>query len=186
MTADNFSALLNSDEVTQPTRNVLENRLAKPENDPVFFNQQEFDLLQSVCDVLLAQDADTRMVDLAGIIDQRLKANEGIGWRYIQLPVDGTAYKTGLKGIAETVLLLHHKNFDDLSSEDKKTLLKTVQQGNPSGGTWKNFSSKLFFELMLTEATEQFYSHPDAQAEINYTGFADAKGWQVPQLKPEN
>ncbi|RYE05137.1 MAG: gluconate 2-dehydrogenase subunit 3 family protein, partial [Sphingobacteriaceae bacterium] len=97
----------------------------------------------------------------------------------------GISYKTGLKGIVESVLHLSDKNFSDLSAEQKKDLLKTVQQGKASGEIWENFSAKRFFELMLTEATEHFYSHPNAQAEINYIGFADAHGWQVPQLKPE-
>ncbi|MGI4020999.1 MAG: gluconate 2-dehydrogenase subunit 3 family protein [Janthinobacterium lividum] len=185
MTGDTFSALLNSDQVTDKTREVLQQRLNQIAITPAFFTAEEFNLLQSVCDCLLAQQPDDRPVDLAGMIDQRLAAKTGPGWRYNQLPADGVAYQTGLKGIAEGVLLLYGKNFDDLSAEEKNNLLKTVREDTIAGETWKNFSAKLFFELMLTEATEHFYSHPAAQAEINYTGFADAKGWNVPQLKPE-
>ena len=185
MTADTFSSLLHSDQVTLPTKTALEQRAAETFAAPAFFTQQEFDLLQAVCDCLLAQIAENRMVDVAGFIDKRLAEKSGPGWRYNQLPADGTAYQTGLKGIAESVLLLHHKNFNELSPEEKNNLLKTVQQGNAPGETWKNFNSKLFFELTLTDATEQFYSTPAAQAEMNYTGFADAKGWHVPQIKPE-
>lgn len=185
MTADTFSNLLNSDQVTAKTRAVLEQRLAETITAPSFFTPKEFDLLELITDCLLAQQPENRLVDIAGVIDQRLTAKTGIGWRYNKLPADGTAYQTGLKGIAESVLLLHHKNFADLSPEEKNNLLKTVQQDEAPGETWKNFPAKLFFELMLTEATEHFYSHPVAQTEINYIGFADAKGWQVPQLKPE-
>ncbi len=185
MTADTFSSLLHSDQVTEPTRKILEQRLNTTASAPSFFTDKEFALLQAICDCLLVQPADNRLVDIAGTTDQRLHAKKGIGWRYDQLPADGTAYQTGLKGITESVLLLHHKNFVDLSPEEKNNLLKAVQQGNAPGETWKSFSSPLFFELMLTEATENFYSHPEVQAEINYTGFADAKGWNVPQIKPE-
>lgn len=181
MTADTLFTLLNSDQITDKTREVLQQRLTETLPKSVFFTSEEFDLLQIICDYLLAQ-TEPRMVDLAGMIDQRLSAKTGPGWRYDVLPEDGIAYKTGLKGIAETVLLLHSKTFADLSTEDKKQLLKTVQTGDALGETWKQFSGKRFFELLLTEATEHFYSHPNAQAEINYTGFADAKGWQVPQL----
>ncbi len=183
MTADNFSTLLNSDQVTDPTRQVLQQRITETNISNAFFTAEEFDLLQSVCDALLAQ-SENRLVNIAGMIDQRLTAKTGPGWRYDKLPADGISYKTGLKGIAESVLLLHHKNFDGLSAEEKNNLLKTVREGTITGETWKNFLSKLFFELILTEATEHFYSHPAAQADINYTGFADAKGWEVPQLKP--
>ncbi len=185
MTADTFLSLLNSDQVTEPTRKALKQRLNEVAVTPVFFTPEEFTLLQAICDCLLAQQPANRLVDIAGAIDQRLNEKKGIGWRYDRLPADGTAYQTGLKGIAEGVLLLHHKNFADLSAEEKNNLLKTVQQGNAPGETWKSFSPQLFFELMLTEATEQFYSHPTAQAEINYTGFADAKGWNVLQIRPE-
>lgn len=186
MTKEAFAELLHSDQVTPKTKEVLEQRENKISPSPLFFSIKEFDLLQSVCDVLLAQQTNNRLVNVAGAIDQRLTAKTGPGWRYDQLPADGIAYQTGLKGIAESVLLLSHQNFSELSLEEKKDLLKTVQQGNADGETWKNFSGKLLFELMLTEATEHFYGHPNAQAEINYTGFADANGWEVPQLKPEN
>lgn len=182
MIKEAFTEILYSDQVTIKTKEVLEQRDNKLFSSPLFFSQDEYDLLQSICDKLLAQ-TDNRIVDIAGLIDERLAAKNGPGWRYNQLPNDGIAYKTGLQGIAESVLLLSYKNFNDLSSEEKNNLLKTVQEGNATGEIWKNFSGKLFFELMLTEATECFYSHPNAQAEINYTGFADANGWEVPQLK---
>ncbi len=184
MIKEAFDGLIHSDQVTQKTREVLEQRKNKRFSSPLFFSMEEFELLQAICDELLAQ-TDNRLVDVAGLIDERLNAKTGPGWRYDQLPEDGIAYKTGLKGIIESVLLLSHQNFTELSAEEKKDLLKTVQQGNAEGETWRNFSGKLFFELMLTEATENFYSHPNAQAEINYVGFADANGWEVPQLEPE-
>lgn len=182
MTIENFLSLLNSDQVTEPTRKVLEQRFNEVTTVPTFFTVEEFELLQLVTDCLLAQQEE-RLVDIAGAVDERLTAKTGPGWRYDTLPADGIAYQTGLKAIAESVLLLSHKNFADLSAAEKNSLLKTVQQGKAPGETWKNFPAEKFFELMLTEATEQFYSHPAAQAEFNYTGFADAKGWEVPQLK---
>ncbi len=183
MIKEAFDELLNSDLVTDKTKEVLFQRENKAEISPEFFTAEEFILLQSVCDHLMAQ-TDKRLVDIAGKIDQRLIAKSGPGWRYNQLPPDGISYKTGLKGLTESMLLLaHKKSFADLSANEKNDLLKTVQQGKAEGEIWNNFSGKLFFELMLTEATEHFYSHPIVQAEINYTGFADAKGWDVPQLK---
>lgn len=181
MTAETILSLINSDQVTDPTRVALENRLAE-KIQPVFFSDEEFDLLESICDHLLAQ-TENPIVDIAGLIDKRLAAKSGPGWRYDKLPPDGISYKTGLKAISASMLLLAPK-FNDLSPEEKNNLLKTVQQGNVQGEAWADFSADSFFEMMLTEATEHFYSHPSAQAEINYTGFADANGWQVPQLKP--
>ncbi|RYE36934.1 MAG: gluconate 2-dehydrogenase subunit 3 family protein [Sphingobacteriaceae bacterium] len=182
MVKEALDELLNSDLVTIKTKQVLKERENENAISPKFFTADEFELLQSVCDFLMAQ-TENRLVDIAGKIDERLVAKSGPGWRYNQLPPDGTAYKTGLKGITESMLLLSHKSFADLSAQHKNNLLKTVQQGKAEGEIWINFSGKLFFELMLAEATEHFYSNPLVQAEINYTGFADAKGWDVPQLK---
>lgn len=182
MTADTLSALIHSDQVTEPTRKILLHRLQETTNSPAFFTAEEFALLRAVTDCLMAQQADARVADVATMIDNRLAAQTGPGWRFNELPADGTAYQIGLKGINESALLLQDKNFVDLSREEKNNLLKTVQQGNAPGETWKSFPPARFFELMLTETTEHFYSHPAAQAEINYNGFADAQGWQVPQI----
>lgn len=182
MTADTFSSLINSDRVTEPTRKVLLNRLNETTNSPTFFTAEEFALLRAVTDCLTAQQSDARVADVATMIDKRLAAQTGPGWRFDELPADGTAYQIGLKGINESAIFLYQKDFVSLSREEQNNLLKTVQQGKSSGETWKTFSSQLFFELMLTETAEHFYSHPALQEEINYTGFADAQGWQVPKL----
>jgi gluconate 2-dehydrogenase gamma chain len=182
MTADTFSSLINSDRVTNATRKVLLNRLQETTNSPAFFTAEEFALLRAVTDCLVAQQAEARLADIATMIDNRLAAQTGPGWRFDELPADGTAYQIGLKGINESVLLLQDKNFIDLSREEQNNLLKTVQQGDATGETWKTFSPVRFFELMLTETAEHFYSHPAAQEEIKYNGFADAEGWQVPKL----
>lgn len=180
MIKEAFDDLLNSDQVTPKTKQVLVQRDLEKLYLPTFFTLEEFELLQSICDHLMAQ-TDVRLVDLASKIDERLIAKTGPGWRYDTLPPDRVSYKTGLQGIKESILLLSHKNFNDLSVEEKNNLLKAIQQGNAYGKTWKTFSGRRFFELILTEATELFYSHPKVQAEINYIGFADAEGWQVPQ-----
>ncbi|RYE36823.1 MAG: gluconate 2-dehydrogenase subunit 3 family protein [Sphingobacteriaceae bacterium] len=175
-----FNELLQSDLVTNKTKEVLKQRIDQT-YAPVFFSAEEFKLLTSVCNHLVAQN-DNHLVDVAGNIDNRLHQKTGPGWRYDILPPEGISYKTGLKGIQESAILSSGKDFTALSEKEKNNLLKEVQQGNGKGETWKSFSGKRFFELILTETAEHFYSHPNAQAEINYTGFADAKGWQVPDL----
>jgi gluconate 2-dehydrogenase gamma chain len=48
-------------------------------------------------------------------------------------------------------------------------------------------SAPRFFEELLAEATECYYSHPVGADEIGFTGFADAHGWQrigLNQLEP--
>ncbi|RYY06598.1 MAG: gluconate 2-dehydrogenase subunit 3 family protein, partial [Sphingobacteriaceae bacterium] len=88
MTTDTYHNLLNSDQVTQKTKQVLEQRKNAETVFPLFFTEEEFELLQAVCDCLLAQN-NNRLVDIAGKIDERLAAKTGPGWRYDTLPPDG-------------------------------------------------------------------------------------------------
>ncbi len=56
--------------------------------------------------------------------------------------------------------------------------MRQVQRGRASGAAWRTLPSHRFFEELLAEVTEAYYSHPLAQEEIGYTGMADAHGWQ--------
>jgi hypothetical protein len=57
--------------------------------------------------------------------------------------------------------------------------LLAVQRNGAPGQTWKIVPAGRFFEELLAELTECYYSDPSAQEEIGYVGFADAHGWQA-------
>jgi hypothetical protein len=57
-----------------------------------------------------------------------------------------------------------------------------VQRGDVEGGVWDTLPAQRFFEELLAEAVECYYSHPLAQEEIGYVGMADAHGWQAISL----
>lgn len=176
----NIRSLLQTDLVTEPTRQVLTERLNAPVREPTFFSVEEFILLQAICHRLTPQDGrpEPERVDVAGCIDQRLTENKSNGWRYDEMPPDPEAYRMGLCGIDESARLLFDKPFLGLSGEQQDALLKAVQTMEVSGKTWQTLPADRFFEELLAEAVEIYYSHPLAQEEINYVGFTDAPGWQ--------
>ncbi|RXJ44368.1 gluconate 2-dehydrogenase subunit 3 family protein [Gelidibacter gilvus] len=170
------NALLNSEFLTEPTRKVLQERFEKVGTNR-FFDDASFSLLSVVCDLLMDQDSENRMVNSAYAIDERLLHDKSDGWRYDSMPPDPVMYQLGLNGIKETASQLFDKKFIDLHKEQQIEILNAVQSGKVKDGIWKNLDSKIFFEELLAETAEIFFSHPTVQVSINYVGMADAKGW---------
>ena len=170
-------ALLQTDYVTPITRQALGKRMAYTAEEPLFFDASDFEILSIVCDRLIAQDSHDRIVNIAYFIDQRLANHTCDGWRYNNMPSDEMMYLNGLNGIDQTSILLFKASFIQLTISQQSVVLQLLQKGDAEGEIWKEMSSKLFFEELLVEATEIFYSYPLVQEEIGYVGMADAKGW---------
>ncbi|MBC8101529.1 MAG: GMC family oxidoreductase N-terminal domain-containing protein [Cytophagales bacterium] len=182
-------ALLASDLVTPPTRQVLEARLQASEEirdaapTPRFFDDTTFATLEAVCARLLAIQAEEipSAREVAVGVDARLAERKGNGWRYDSLPADGDAYRRGLTGLDETVRLQHRRaSFAAATSDEQETVLRWVRDAAPDlpGEIWQGREASRFFEELLAEVAEIYYSHPLAQEEIGYVGMADARGWK--------
>ena len=169
--------LLPTDLVTDPTRQVLTERLNAPVQPPTFFSPDELTLLRAVCDRLVPQEA-AGPIDVAGGIDQRLAKGDSDGWRYDEMPPDGDACRQGLRGIDESGRAMFGQTFGQISEAQQDEVLKAVQAANAPGDTWQTLPANRFFEDLLAEAAGMYYCHPLAQQEINYVGMADASGWQ--------
>lgn len=168
--------VLDSDYVTPSTKKVLEERMEK-KGVPVFFNADSFALLSRVCDLLMDQDSNNRMVEIALFVDERLQNRETDGWRYDCMPTDDEMYTLGLKAINATAIKNFQDEFIRLTKEQQLEILSLIQQGDIEKEIWKELDARLFFEELLAETTAIFFSHPLVQTSINYVGMADAKGW---------
>ena len=170
---------LNSDALTEPTRKALLERMVKGRaiDSNKFFAPYHFYLLSLICDRLMDQDPEDRIVNIALFIDERLANNTCDGWRYNNMPPDEKMLIRGLEGIYETSIEMYDKIFIALKKEAQIKVLETIQQGNPPGNTWKTLSAKRFFEELLAETSEIFFSHPLVQLQMGYVGMADAGGW---------
>lgn len=181
-------ALLASDLVTTQTRAVLLARL-DGRRDPVprVLDDTAFATLRAVCARLIPQPERPDPVDLAAAIHDRLARGEGNGWRYATMPPDREAYALGLRGTDECARAMFGAEFVALDGRRQDEVLRAVQRGEPLGGSWAGLPADRFFEELLAEVAECYYSHPLAQEEIGYAGFADARGWHavgLDQLEP--
>lgn len=172
---------LDSDYLTPPTKKTLKARMAKS-GIVRFFDADHYLLLSIICDLLMDQDSNNRMVEIALFIDERLQNKESDGWRYDCMPPDGEMYTLGLKAIESTSIKIYEKKFTKLNKEEQKELLVSVQKGDVDREIWTTLNAKLFFEEVLAETTEIFFSHPVVQTSINYVGMGDAKGWRKLEL----
>jgi choline dehydrogenase-like flavoprotein len=173
--------LLESEATTSTTRSILSERLQAPPDAELgpwcFFDEGEQATLVAVCDRLFPQPERERPIPIAYAIDMRLSKGEGNGWRYDALPPDGEAFQRGLRGLDEAAQVLAGTTFVALSPEQQDEVLRQVRAGTAPGEVWQAMRGDLFFEELLSEATENYYAHPLAQEEIGYAGFADAPGW---------
>lgn len=191
--------LLSTDLVTSKTREVLEDRLAvEGETDkhrPHSFTRMELATLAAACARLIPQPDREQPLHLAGEIDRRLAAGASNGWRYDSMPPDGEAYRRGLRGLDETARAMmnagsrrsEETRFESLSVPEQDAVLAAVQCGEAPGNIWETMPPARFFEELLAELAETYYSCPRAQDEIGFAGFADAHGWQrigLGQLEP--
>lgn len=172
-------ALLLTDLVTPATRVVLQARLAsRTPSMPRCFDAEQFAILQAACDRLIPQSHRAAPVALAAFLDERLAADKGDGWRYDALPPDAEMFVQGMRGLDETARIRFGHGFVALNGAQQDQVLTLVQQGEVQGTTWVNLSPTRFFEELLAELCECYYSDPLTQEEIGYVGMADGQGWQ--------
>jgi hypothetical protein len=177
--------LVETDLVTPATRAVIESRLVPddtptaPVQKPRFFEAEAFDTLRAACARLIPQADRTRPVDLAGAVDERLAAGRCDGWRYSRMPPDGEAYRRGLHGLDESARAMFGASFVALDAPGQDEVLLAVQRNEAQGQEWETIPAYRFFEELLAELTECYYSDPLTQEEIGYVGFADAHGWNA-------
>ena len=178
-------ALVDTDFVTPATRAVLKSRLVPDDapppagSKPRFLDAEAFDTLRAACARLIPQADRPRPVELAGALDERLAEGKCDGWRYSQMPPDGEAYRRGLVGLNESAHAMFDLAFHVLDASHQDEVLLSVQRNEAPGRTWKTFPARRFFEELLAELSEGFYSDPLTQEEIGYVGFADAHGWNA-------
>lgn len=172
--------LLMTDLVTPRTRAVLAARLEAPrEPQPRVLGNAEYATLRAACGRLIPQDERAKPIDLAGEIERRLARGESKGWRYDVMPPDLDAFRHGLRGVDESARAMFGAPFAALENGSQEEVLRAVQRGEAPGVTWNDLPASRFFEELLAETVEIYYSHPLAYDEIGYVGYADARGWQA-------
>lgn len=172
--------LLDTNRVTAPTRAALRERMDKPPRTaPQALDEHAFATLRAACDRLIPQHHRELPINLAGALDERLADDTGDGWRYAALPPDADAYRQGLQGLDERAQSLFGSVFVALDGAQQDAVLQALQDGRATDGVWAALPAERFFEELLADLVQLYYSDPISQEEIGYVGMADAQGWSV-------
>jgi len=179
------------------TRRVIDRRLAVP-REPRFFSAAQWAVADAVCRRILPQPADRPPVPLAALLDAKLLANQGDGFREAGMPYMREAWKQGIAAIEAESQARHGSGFAALSASEQDALLGMMHRGELSGPAWEGLGAKDFFtKRMLSDIPGLYYSHPTAWSEMGFGGPASPRGyvrmelnrrdpWEAAQAEPDD
>lgn len=161
----------------EPTRRAIDARLAVP-REPRFFDAGEWRTLQALCARIVPQPANRPPVPLAALIDARVAAGRGDGYRDARLPPLPQAWRLGLAALEAEARLLHQRPFAKLDETSQDRLLGAMQCGESQHPAWSGMPAALFFsERLVHDITAAYYSHPQAWNDIGFGGPASPRGY---------
>ncbi len=180
------------------TREVIAQRLATPDV-PRFFSTEEWEIADAVCRRILPQAGEVDPVSLVALLDAKLLADHGDGFREASMPYMRDAWRRGLVAMDGEAKARHGgRSFAVLTDRERDTLLRSMQDGEVNGDRWAGLDAKAFFERrILVDVPALYYGHPKAWNEIGFGGPASPRGyvrldgdrldpWEATEAEPEN
>ena len=160
----------------EPTRRAIDERLATP-LVPRFFTGAEW----AVADALVRRilPVDTNAVPLVALLDAKLLADHGDGFRDADMPYMREAWQRSLAALDEDAKARHQgRGFAALSGDEQDAMLGRMQEGEATAGHWQGIDPKKFFtRRVLVDVPALFYSQPAAWNEIGFGGPASPRGY---------
>jgi gluconate 2-dehydrogenase subunit 3-like protein len=141
-----------------------------------FFTVNEEACAAVLFDLLLDQHDESR-VPVLQMVDARLAAGETDGWRYVDMPEDGQAWRDTLSFLDADAAGRCGTTFAEAPLADQVVLVQAIQD-QASGDTWHGLPAKHVWSLWTRYACTAFYSHPAAWAEIGFPGPAYPRGYK--------
>jgi len=143
-----------------------------------FLSPEQSSLLGAIADRLVPQPDRDDPVPIVPWIDDMLHRNRGPGYRYADMPSMRDSWTRGLDAIAAEAHNRHGKPFEELSPEDKDSLLHDVENNRVESRYWGDLPAGGFFRHhLLKEVVAVYYSHPAAWSEIGFGGPASPRGY---------
>jgi hypothetical protein len=168
-----FSTLAQQSFWDAATRNTVQLRVQQPPSIR-YFTPESARFWRAVFDHLLPQHDRTpdRRIPLLEPLDDRLYRNRGIGYRYESMPPDREAYRLGELAIDAEATHGFGGPFLTLPLRQQDLTLQAIHDGKPAAAKaiWKQMSVKRFWQLLIQDASEAYYSHPWAWDEIGFGG----------------
>lgn len=138
-----------------------------------FFTVAEERTARALCDRLLAQDREPR-VPVVELIDARLAADEGDGYRYEEMPADPDAWRVTLGALDEEATTRCGRRFAELDAPRQCELVQAIRDED---GEWHGLPAPRVFDLWIRYACTAFFSHPWSWNEIGFGGPAYPRGY---------
>jgi len=182
------------------TRKVVLERLSPP--PPLqFFTEAQARFWKTVFDHLVPQSDRTpeRQIPLIPPLDQRLYEKRTVGYRFEDMPEDRDVYDPlGIEGINAEAREHYGQGFLSLDWLRQDRVLCAIHDGEPRAAKdiWKKMSVHRFWQLLMQDAIDAYYSHPWAWDEIGFGGPAyprayirlergEAEPWEVEERRYE-
>lgn len=178
----------------ETTRRVIDERLATP-LVPRFFTEAEWAVADALVRRILPVDANA--VPLVALLDAKLLANHGDGFRDADMPYMREAWQRSLAALDEDARAQHQgRSFSALSGDEQDAMLRRMQDGQASAEYWRGMDPQKFFtRRVLVDVPALFYSQPAAWNELGFGGPASPRGyvrlegnrhdpWEAVEAKP--
>lgn len=160
------------------TRRVIDARLAVP-REPRFLSTAEFETAQALCRRILPQPSGRPEVPLAALLDAKLMADQGDGFREGDMPYMQEAWRRGLAAIDRESTRRHAgRRFASIDTTEQDALLGMMQRGELTDPVWDGLGAAAFFKSrILTDVPGLDHSHPTAWSEMGFGGPASPRGY---------
>ena len=131
-----------------------------------FLTPEEARTLAAVCDQIIPPDTDPGGAQ-AGVVDY-IDIQLTRFYRGLQ-----NVYRTGLAGVNESSRTMFRAPFVEIDREQQLAVLHAMEKEQAPGDAWKQTSSKVFFDLMITHTMQGYYGNP------RHGGNRDAVSWKM-------
>jgi hypothetical protein len=162
----------------EPTRRAIDKRLHVP-SEARFLTAAERAVADALCRRILPQDGEGETVPLAALLDAKLFADHGDGFREADMPYMREAWRIGLAALDAEAKARHDgRGFAAISCDDQDSLLAMMQEGLFCAPHWCGLDAQKFFERrVLVDVPALYYGHPKAWSEIGFGGPASPRGY---------
>lgn len=154
------------------TQGVVLRRLAPPL--PIEFFAGMEATARALVDRLLDLE-DGCPVPVLEMVDARLLARQGDGYRYDDMPEDWEAWRRSIEGLDADARAAEGRPFHDCPLKTQMALIERVATAK---GQWHEMPAPKLFALWLRYLCSAYYSHPAAWNEIGFGGPAYPRGYK--------
>jgi Gluconate 2-dehydrogenase subunit 3 len=163
----------------EQTRRVINTRMAILPDAHAFFTDDEWPTVVAACRRIVPQPPDrSHPAPVAAMIDERLTAGRGEGYRDQRLPHQGEAWRRGVRGLDAEARARFGAPFHELEPARQDEILHSIEQGKTQSNGWGDMPAALFFSKRLVhDALGAYYAHPAAWNEIGFGGPASPRGY---------